>query len=200
PRARDQTGDGSANPPGRFVPLPGPRAPLSPPGPPALLSQSGAQTHSVTDPPMARTSGYSYIITTGNEAVAEIADYVGAIADDPHTRVIACFVEGFKSPASFFAATRRAIANGKRLVVLKTGRSELGRRAALAHTGSLTGPDDLYDALFRQLGIARVHDLDELIETAELLGSAHALPLAGPAIVSISGGSCGVAADLAESL
>jgi acetyltransferase len=170
------------------------------PGPLALLFQSGALTHSVTDPLLARASGYSYIITTGNEAVAELADYLDAIAEDAHTRVIACFVEGFKSPARFFAAARRAIANGKRIVVLKTGRSELGQRAALAHTGSLTGPDDLYAALFRQLGIARVHDLDELIETAELLGSAHTLPPTGPAIVSISGGSCGVAADLADIL
>jgi acetyltransferase len=191
---------GIANIHGRFAAYSGSLAHPLRPGPIALLFQSGALTHSVTDPPMARTSGYSYIITTGNEAVAEIGDYVDAIADDPHTRVIACFVEGFKSPARFFAAVRRAIANGKRLVVLKTGGSELAQRAALAHTGSFTGPDDVYSALFRELGIARVHDLDELIETAELLGAARTLPGRSPAIVSISGGSCGVAADLAESL
>jgi acetate---CoA ligase (ADP-forming) len=191
---------GIANIHGRFAAYSGSLAHPLRPGPLALLFQSGALTHSVTDPLMARTSGYSYIITTGNEAVSEIGDYVDAIADDPHTRVIACFVEGFKSPVRFFAAARRAIANGKRLVVLKTGRSELAQRAALAHTGSLTGPDDLYDALFRQLGIAGVRDLDELIETAELLGASHVPPGSSPAIVSISGGSCGVAADLAEDL
>jgi acetyltransferase len=191
---------GIANVHERFVAYSGSLVQPLRPGPIALLFQSGALTHSVTDPLLDRASGYSYIITTGNEAVAEIADYVDAIADDPRTRVIACFVEGFKSPGRFFAAARRAIASGKRLVVLKTGRSELGQRAALAHTGALTGPDDLYDALFRQLGIARVRDLDELIETAELLGSAQALPHAGPAVVSISGGSCGVAADLADTL
>jgi acetyltransferase len=76
----------------------------------------------------------------------------------------------------------------------------LAQRAALAHTGSLTGPDDAYDALFRQLGIVRVYDLDELIETAELLSAARTLPAGSPAIVSISGGSCGIIADLAESL
>ena len=84
------------------------------------------------------------------------------------------------------------------LVVLKTGRSALAQRAALAHTGALTGPDDVYDALFRQLGIARVADLDELIETAELLSMAAPARPGAPAIVSISGGSCGVAADLAQ--
>ena len=170
------------------------------PGPIALLFQSGALTHTVMDPVAARTSGYSYIITTGNEAVIELADYVAAIADDPHTRVIACFVEGFKTPERFFAAARRAIDQGKRLVILKTGRSELGRRAALAHTGSLTGPDDVYEALFRQLGIARVADLDELIETAELLSRTAQAPTGAAAIVSISGGSSSVAADLAQQL
>jgi acyl-CoA synthetase (NDP forming) len=96
------------------------------PGPIALLFQSGALTHTVTDPVAARTNGYSYIITTGNEAVIELADYVAAIADDPHTRVIACFVEGFKTAERFFAAARRAIDQGKRLVILKTGRSSWG--------------------------------------------------------------------------
>jgi acyl-CoA synthetase (NDP forming) len=191
---------GIANVHGRFVAYSGSLAQPLRPGPIALLFQSGALTHSVTDPAAARTSGYSYIITVGNEAVTELADYVDALADDPHTRVIACFVEGFKSPARFFAAARRAILGGKRLVVLKTGRSELAQRAALAHTGSLTGPDDAYDAWFRRLGIVRVSDLDELIETAEQLSKAGPLPQASPAIISISGGSCGIMADLAHGL
>jgi acetate---CoA ligase (ADP-forming) len=191
---------GIANLYGRFVAYSGSLVHPPRPGPIALLFQSGALTHSVTDPAMARTSGYSYIITTGNEAVTELADYVDALADDPHTRVIACFVEGFKSPARFFSAARRAILNGKRLIVLKTGRSELAQRAALAHTGSLTGPDDAYDAWFRRLGIVRVYDLDELIETAELLSMAGPLPSTGLAIVSISGGSCGIMADLTQRL
>lgn len=189
---------GVANIHGRFAAYGGSLTQPLRPGPIALLFQSGALTHAAMDPAAARTSGYSYVITTGNEAVVELADYIGALADDPHTRVIACFVEGIASPERFFAAARLAISHGKRLVVLKTGRSELAQRAALAHTGALTGPDDIYDALFRQLGIARVADLDELIETAELL-CAQRPPTAGAAaIVSISGGSCGVAADLAQ--
>ncbi len=191
---------GIANIHGRFAAYGGSLTQPLRPGPIALLFQSGALTHAVMDPVAERTNGYSYIITTGNEAVVELADYVAAIAEDPHTRVIACFVEGFKSPERFFAVARQAIERGKRLVVLKTGRSELARRAALAHTGSLTGPDDIYDAMFRQLGIARVADLDELIETAELLSLAASPGAGAPVVVSISGGSCGIAADLAQSL
>lgn len=190
---------GVANVHGRFAAYGGALTEPLRPGPIALLFQSGALTHSAMDPANARTAGYSYIITTGNEAVVELADYLAALAGDEHTRVIACFVEGLRSPARFFAAARDCIAQGKRVVVLKTGRSELAGRAALAHTGALTGPDAAYDAIFRQLGIARVGDLDELIETAELLSRAGPAGAGAPAIVSISGGSCGVAADLAES-
>lgn len=191
---------GIANLHGRFAAYGGSLTEPLRPGPIALLFQSGALTHAVMDPVAARTSGYSYIITTGNEAVIELADYVAALADDLHTRVIACFAEGFASPERFFAAARQALDAGKRMVLLKTGRSELARRAALAHTGALTGPDDAYDALFRQLGIVRVADLDELIETAELLTRPAPARAGGAAIVSISGGSCGVAADLAQGL
>jgi acyl-CoA synthetase (NDP forming) len=189
---------GIANLHGRFAAYGGSLTQPLRPGPIALLFQSGALTHAAMDPVAARSSGYSYVITTGNEAVVELADYITALADDPHTRVIACFVEGLTSPERFFAAARLAISRGKRLVILKTGRSVLAQRAALAHTGALTGPDAVYDALFRQLGIARVADLDELIETAELLCTPTRPSDTSTAIVSISGGSCGIAADLAQ--
>ncbi|HMP43345.1 MAG TPA: acetate--CoA ligase family protein, partial [Roseiflexaceae bacterium] len=189
---------GIANIHGRFAAYGGALTEPLRPGPIALLFQSGALTHAAMDPVALRSSGYSFIITTGNEAVVELADYINALADDRHTRVIACFIEGIASPARFFAAARRAIGNGKRLLVLKTGRSALAQRAALAHTGALTGPDAVYDALFRQIGIVRVADLDELIETAELLCTLPDPASHGAAIVSISGGTCGMAADMAQ--
>ncbi|MBI3978257.1 MAG: acetate--CoA ligase family protein [Chloroflexi bacterium] len=191
---------GIANLHGRFAAYSGSLAESMRPGPVALLFQSGALTHSVTDPAVLRGIGFSSIITAGNEAVTELADYLDAIADDPHTRVVACFVEGFKEPARFIAAARKAIAADKRLVVLKVGRSEPAKRAALAHTGSLAGEDRVYDALFRQLGIVRAHDLDELIETAELLSHHRRVAPGNTAVVSISGGSCGIMADLAQDL
>lgn len=191
---------GIANFHGRFTAYGGPIAQPMRPGATALVFQSGALTHGATEPTVLRRIGYSYIITTGNEAVTELADYVDAIADDPNTRVIACFVEGFKDPPRFAAAARRAIANGKWVVCLKIGRSQRARRAAIAHTGSLTGEDAAYDALFRRLGVVRVDDLDELIETVELLSNVGSLPPGGAAIASISGGSCGIVADLAEAV
>jgi acyl-CoA synthetase (NDP forming) len=189
---------GIANIHGRFAAYGGALSDGLRPGPIALLFQSGALTHAAMDPVIERGHGYGYVITTGNEAVLSLADYLEALADDDSTQVIACFVEGLAEPARFLAAARRVGAAGKRLIVLKTGRSALAQHAALAHTGALTGPDAVYDALFRQAGIVRVDDIDELIETAELLCVAPRPRPVAAALVTISGGTCGLAADLAH--
>lgn len=189
---------GIANLHENFVAYGGPLAQPMRKGPVALVYQSGALTHGSTDPAVLRDIGYSYVITTGNEAVTELADYIDVIADDPVTRVIACFVEGFKDPARFFRAARKAIVNGQRLVVLKVGRSALAKQATLAHTGSLAGEDSTLDAAFRRLGIVRVHDLDELIEAVEFFSYVPHIGAGTVAVSSISGGSCGIMADLAE--
>jgi acyl-CoA synthetase (NDP forming) len=170
------------------------------PGPVALIFQSGALTHGVTDPAVFRGIGWSYIITSGNEAVTELADYLDVLADDPRTRVICCFIEGLKAPRRFVAAARKVMEQGKRMVALKVGRSELAKRATLAHTGSVAGEDRIHDALFRQLGIVRVHDLDEMIESAALLSRHPTLPSGQVVLASVSGGGSGVMADIAQDL
>jgi acyl-CoA synthetase (NDP forming) len=170
------------------------------PGPVALVFQSGALTHGVTDPAVFRDAGYSYIITSGNEAVTELSDYLDVLADDPHTRVICCFIEGLKAPQRFAAAARKVLERGKRIVALKVGRSELAKRATLAHTGSVAGEDHVYDALFRQLGVLRVRDLDEMIESAALLSRYPQLSAGQVVLASVSGGGSGIMADIAEDL
>jgi acyl-CoA synthetase (NDP forming) len=187
---------GIANLHGNFAAYGGPLASPMRPGSVALLFQSGALTHSVTDPSVLRSTGYSFIVTTGNEAVTEIADYLELIAEHEQTRVIACFLEGLKSPSRFAAATRKAIAAGKRIVVLKVGRTELGQQAALSHTGAVAGEELVYDALFDRLGVIRVSDLDELIETVELLSYIPRIEAGNTAVTTISGGGAGMIADL----
>src|SRR5438477_628452 len=83
-------------------------------------------------------------------------------ADDAATRVIGCFVEQFREPEKLLAAAELAAERRKPIVVLKIGRSEAGRRSALAHTGSLVGADEVVDAVMRQQGITRVYNLDEM--------------------------------------
>ena len=83
--------------------------------------------------------GFSYIISTGNEADLDFTDFARYLLDDPDTRVIAGFVEGFKRADKFLEVAKLAAERGKPIVLIKIGRSELGVRAARSHTAALTG-------------------------------------------------------------
>src|SRR6202045_4252228 len=140
--------------------------------------------------------GFSYIISTGNEADLDFADFARYLLDDPDTRVIAGFVEGFKRADKFLEVARLAAERGKPIVLIKIGRSELGARAARSHTAALTGADARYDAIFAQYGVIRVQDYDELIEVAHLLAHTPKPGAPGIAVVSHSGGISSLTADM----
>src|SRR6202034_4652544 len=96
----------------------------------------------------------------------DCSDFARYRLDDPDTRVIAGFVEGFKRADKFLEVAKLAAEGGKPIVLIKMGRSELGARAAQSHTAALTGADARYDAIFAQYGVIRVRDYDELLEVA----------------------------------
>jgi Acyl-CoA synthetase (NDP forming) len=103
-------------------------------GPIGLVCQSGATAFG---PFLVRAVengiGFSYIISTGNEADLDFTDFARYLLDDPDTRVIAGFVEGFKRPTNF-SKWQSSRERGKPIVLIKIGRSELGARAARSHT------------------------------------------------------------------
>src|SRR6185436_8837955 len=140
--------------------------------------------------------GLSHIISTGNEVDLDFTDFARYLVDDPETRVIAGFVEGFKNVKKLIAVAELAAERGKPIVLIKIGRSESGAQAARSHTAALTGPDALYDAMFRQYGIIRVQDYDELLETSQLLAHSRKPPKPGIAVVSHSGGISSLTADM----
>jgi len=140
--------------------------------------------------------GFSYIISTGNEADLDFTDFARYLLDDPDTRVIAGFIEGFKRADKFLAVAKLAAERGKPIVLIKIGRSELGARAARSHTAALTGADARYDAVFAQYGVIRVHDYDELLEIAHLLAHTPKPQVPGIAVVSHSGGISSLTADM----
>lgn len=192
---------GVANLHGGFAAYSGRVGRNTPKGSIALVFQSGALTHGILEPSPDRKIGYSYVITTGNEAGVTLSDYVDYIATDPNTRVIGCFVESFRDLPGFLAASERAVAQGKHMVVLKVGRSERATKAALAHTGALVGDDRLISAALAKVGIIRVSDLDEFLETLVVLDSLPPqLSASDVALASISGGGSGVMSDLSEEL
>lgn len=166
----------------------------------ALILQSGALSHAVTDSAMGRGLGVSALITTGNEVSATVSDYIAWYAEDESTDVIGVFLEGLRDAPKFAEACRRARARGKAVIVVSGGRSELGRQAAMAHTGAVSGAAAALDGLLASVGAVRVNDLDEFRETVLLfshLRRTGARPT-GVGVLSISGGASGLVADAAE--
>ena len=161
-----------------------------------LVCQSGASAFGpFLSRAIGRGIGYSYIVSTGNEADLEAADFVRYLLDDADTKVIALFIEGFKDARKFVEVAKLAAEKGKPIVAVKIGRSALGTRAARSHTAALTGSDEAYEAAFRQYGVTRVHDWDKLLEVAQLLADSPPVRQRGIALVSHSGGVCSLTAD-----
>lgn len=161
-----------------------------------LVCQSGASAFGpFLSRAVGRGVGFSYIVSTGNEADLEAPDFARYLLDDDDTTVIAMFIEGFKDARKFVEVAKLAAERGKPIVAVKIGRSELGSRAARSHTAALTGEDAVYDATFEQYGVTRVHDWDKLLEVAQLLGGASKPSKRGIALVSHSGGVCSLTAD-----
>ncbi|MCH7710003.1 MAG: acetate--CoA ligase family protein [Proteobacteria bacterium] len=167
------------------------------PGGISVVSQSGGLLNATAELGNNRNAGFNYLISGGNEAVVDTADYIDYLADDEGTRVIACILEGIVDGGRFRAAIERA-ARLKPVVVLKLGRSERGQKAALAHTGTLAGRSEAYRALFKQNGIAGVDSIDALIETAMLFARAPLPKGDGVAMLMVSGGATAMTCDLGD--
>lgn len=160
-----------------------------------LVAQSGNMALTL----MAASRGLelAHVVSAGNQAVVDAVDVMGFSLAEPGVRVIAAVIEGLADVAKFRRVAARAAERDIPIVALKLGRSEKAGRAAVAHTGSLTGADDLYDALFKQDGVIRVDDLDELMQTVALLAADRRPAGVGLGVFASSGGECGLLADLA---
>ncbi len=139
---------------------------------------------------------FSYQVSCGNSADLDVLDFVDFMVEDAHTDVILVIAEAFHSGDKLFATAARAAAKAKPIAVLKLGRTEAGSRAAASHTGAMTGADVVHDAAFRQCGIIRVDDCNELYECAMMLRGGRLPRGRGLAALSASGGNAVLLADL----
>lgn len=142
--------------------------------------------------------GFSRQVPCGNEVDLEVSDFIEYFAYDDDTAVIAGYIEGFRSADKLRIALEAANAQGKPVVLLKMGATDAGSRMASSHTGHLTGSDAVIDGLFKQYGVVRVRDLDELLETAALFAKLGPSAAEGAGLYSISGGSSTLMAEAAE--
>ncbi len=163
----------------------------------SVLAQSGNIIDSLTHYAKSKGGGFSKIISAGNAIGVKFHDYIEYLGDDPDTHVIAMYLEGITCGNDFVRAAKK-VSRKKPIVALKVGRTGAGARAAMSHTGSLASDDIMVDAAFRQAGIIRVSNPDELFDIA------HFLEICPPpqgnhlAILSEGGGDNSVAADNAE--
>ena len=138
----------------------------TPSGPLGMVTQSGAFGTHLLALTARRGISVGVWLSTGNEAEVSVADGISFLADDPETTAIACYVEAIKDGAAFADAVARARANGKPVIAMKVGGSEIGAAAAASHTASLAGSDAVYDAALRQLGVERAKTPEDLVEIA----------------------------------
>jgi acyl-CoA synthetase (NDP forming) len=165
-----------------------------PPGPLSMVTQSGNVGGSVARHCMSRGFGFSKYLSTGNEAALHCEEVFEYLADDPNTKVILSYVEGFKDGRSFFETAKKVTAR-KPIVMIKGGRTAAGAKAAKSHTASLAGSDAVIDAACRQAGVIRVRDMDELFCVGASLAGGIMPRGRGVGIVTAGGGWGVLAAD-----
>ena len=165
------------------------------PGNIAVLSQSGGMGFAVAQWGTAVGLDFSYIITTGNEYDLDCLELAGRLVDTPETEVVVMLIEGVRDLAELEAVGERFRAAGKRLVVVKLGKTPPGARGAYAHTRHVAGDTEEYRRVFRACGIAEAADPEELIDVVQAIAKSRKLgtralpPDARIGIATTSGGA-----------
>ncbi|MEW6274860.1 MAG: acetate--CoA ligase alpha subunit [Bacillota bacterium] len=131
----------------------------------AFISQSGAMLVAILDWSRKSRLGFSKVISLGNKADLNEADFIEDAAADPHTKVILCYIEDVANGAQFLEVARLA-GRQKPVIIYKSGTSVAGARAASSHTGALAGSDLAYETAFRQTGVIRARSMAELFDLA----------------------------------
>ena len=172
-------------------------AALPPAGPISVISQSGALCVAILDWAVKEKLGLSKVLSIGNKADLNEADFLEALAGDKETRVIVSYLENI-TDGNKFLQVAEAAASIKPVIVLKVGITQAGAKAASSHTGSLAGADMAYGAAFKRAGVIRAEHFEELFDYARAF-AAQPLPRGDRVVVITNAGGPGImAADAAE--
>ena len=169
------------------------------PGEIALVSQSGAICTALLDWAEQEQIGFSSVVSVGNAADVSFGDLLDYLALDRETRSILLYIEGVRDARAFMSGLRAA-ARTKPVIVVKPGRHAASASAAMSHTGSLVGADDVFDAALERTGAVRVMTISQLFSAARLLSGRHTVRGNRLAVVTNAGGPAVMAADRAADL
>lgn len=164
----------------------------------AIVTQSGMFSSDITM--SQRSLPLAYMVSAGNQAVLGLEDFVDVFAEDPAVRVIGLHIEGLQDIPRFERAAIKAIRRGVPVVALKTGGSAIGAALTVSHTGSLSGSNELYEALFARCGVISVANPSDFLETLKLLSVVAAPKGARVAGFTCSGGGATMLADYSEKI
>jgi len=161
----------------------------------ALISQSGAMVVAIDAKSWVESIGISYLVSIGNMADIQIDEVIDYLNTDPDVGTISIYIEGLKDGHAFMKAAERCT---KPIIILKAGISTRGATAAVSHTGSLAGSNEMFDAAMKQCGVVKAGSLSALFSRSKAL--AVQAPLAGDNVLVITnGGGAGVlTADASE--
>ncbi len=167
----------------------------------ALVSQSGAICAALVEDASAQGIGFSAVISMGNKAVLSEVDILKMLAEHKQTKVIVMYLEDMGDGQEFLKVCKNITRKLKKpVLVLKSGRSPEGAKAAMSHTGALMGSDEIYEALLKQSGAIRVDTMEELFDYATAF-SKQPLPSGGDlVIVSNAGGPAIISTDVCSKL
>ncbi len=167
----------------------------------ALISQSGAICAALVEDASAQGIGFSAVISMGNKADMSEIDMLKMLAEHKQTKVIVMYLEDMGNGQEFLKVCKDITRKKKKpVLVLKSGRSPEGAKAAMSHTGALMGSDEIYDALLKQSGAIRVDTMEELFDYATAF-SKQPLPMNGDlVIVSNAGGPAIISTDACSKL
>jgi acyl-CoA synthetase (NDP forming) len=162
----------------------------------AYISHSGSGMCGIVD--SEERINFNLVVSTGQELVVSMDEYLDFALDQPTTRVVGLFMETARNPAGLVRAFQKAQQRRIPIVALKVGRTELAARLTVSHSGAIAGEDGVYQALFDRYGVHRVNDMDELATALILFAQPH--PVAAGGLVSIhdSGGERQLLIDLAD--
>ncbi len=169
----------------------------------ALVSQSGAICAALVEDASAQGIGFSAVVSMGNKADMTEIDILKMLAEHEQTKVIVMYLEDMGNGQEFLKVCKQITKKNavkKPVLVLKSGRSPEGAKAAMSHTGALMGSDEIYDALLKQSGAIRVDTMEELFDYATAF-SKQPLPAEGDlVIVSNAGGPAIISTDSCSKL